>query len=84
MRKSPGINGIFKPKRQILGMEFSGKIEAIGSNVTKFKEGNEVFGNTGMSLGAYAEYKCISEDGGLALKPENISFEEAASLTMVL
>jgi NADPH:quinone reductase-like Zn-dependent oxidoreductase len=59
MRKSPGINGIFKPKRQILGMEFAGKIEAIGSKVTKFKIGDEVFGNTGMGLGAYAEYKCL-------------------------
>jgi NADPH:quinone reductase-like Zn-dependent oxidoreductase len=81
MRKSPGINGIFKPKRQILGMEFAGKIEAIGSKVSKFKIGDEVFGNTGMGLGAYAEYKCLSEDGGLALKPNNMSFEEAASLT---
>lgn len=71
--------GINKPKREILGMELSGKIEAAGKNVTLFKEGDEVFGSTLWSgLGGYAVYKCMSENGVLALKPINMNFEEAA------
>lgn len=81
MRNSPGINGILKPKKQILGMEFSGEIEAIGNNVKKFKVGDKVYGNTGLGLGAYAQYKCLPENGAIAIKPENMTFEEAAAIT---
>src|SRR5476651_2584679 len=56
--------GIRKPKKAILGMELSGKIEAVGKNVTLFKEGDEVFASTlWAGLGGYAEYKCMPEDG---------------------
>ena len=71
--------GIRKPKKAILGMELSGKIEAVGKNVTMFKEGDEVFATTlWAGLGGYAEYKCMPEDGAMAIKPANMTFKEAA------
>jgi len=72
--------GIFKPRRAILGMELAGKIEAVGKDVTRFKVGDPVFASTfEVNFGGYAEYKCMPADGTLALKPENLSFEEAAA-----
>lgn len=72
--------GVFSPKRKILGMELAGTIEAIGEKVTKFKVGDAVFASTFESdFGGHAEYKCLPEDGLLALKPTNLSFEEAAA-----
>ncbi len=71
--------GIRKPKRAILGMELSGKIEAVGKNVVLFKEGDGIFASTVWSgFGGYAQYKCMPEDGALAMKPINMTFEEAA------
>lgn len=71
--------GIKKPKRTILGMELSGEIEAVGKNVTLFKEKDEVFASTVRSgFGGYAEYKCMPEDAAIAIKPANMIFEEAA------
>ena len=74
--------GLFKPKGkfQILGTEFSGKIEAIGNKVKKFKPGDEVYAFRGFGTGCYAQYKCIDENGSLAIKPVNMTFEEAASV----
>ncbi len=74
--------GLLKPKRkfQILGTEFSGKIEAVGNKVKKYKPGDEVFAFRGFGTGCYAQYKCMSETASLAIKPNNMSFEEAASV----
>lgn len=69
-----------KPKNPILGSEFAGEVTAIGSEVTKFKKGDEVFGYLGSKMGSYAEYICISEDASVAQKPTNISFAEAATV----
>ena len=70
--------GLRKPKVNILGSVFSGEIESIGKHAKLFKIGDQVFGHTNMSFGAYAEYICLPEDGTLALKPVNISHNEAA------
>lgn len=72
--------GFRKPKKQIPGAEFSGKIEATGKNVTRFKEGDAIFGYSGSDLGAYAGYLCMPESGTVAFKPANMSYEEAATI----
>jgi len=74
--------GLIKPKSkyQILGTEFSGKIEAVGSNVKKFNPGDEVYAFRGFGTGCYAQYKCMNENGSLAIKPANMEFPEAASV----
>ena len=72
--------GLFKPKKNILGGVLSGEIEAVGKNVQKFKVGDAVFGMTMLQFGTYAEYICLPEMGALAIKPANISHDEAAAL----
>lgn len=72
--------GLIRPKQPILGVVFSGEIEAVGQNVTLFKKGQPVYGTTGMKSGTYAEYKCLPETGVIALKPDSLSFTEAAAI----
>jgi len=73
-------SGLGKPKKPILGTEFVGEIEVVGKDVNLFKKGDQVFGFTGMNLGANAEYVCMPEDGALAIKPTNMTYEEAAAI----
>ncbi len=70
--------GLMKPKNPIPGTGFAGVIEAIGKDVRLFKEGDQVFGETALGFGAHAEYICVPEEGILAKKPGNITYEEAA------
>jgi NADPH:quinone reductase-like Zn-dependent oxidoreductase len=67
-------------KNSILGHELSGEIEAVGKDVTRFKEGDQVFGSTGIRSGTHTEYICLSEDAMLANKPTNMTHEEAAAV----
>ena len=74
--------GLLKPKKRIPGADVAGRVEAVGKNVKQLKPGDEVFGDLARwGLGGFAEYVCAHEDA-LALKPANITFEEAAAVPM--
>ena len=74
--------GFKKPRIKILGIDLAGEIEAIGKNVKLFKAGDQVFGSPGTKFGGHAEYCCVAENGALAIKPADLSWEEAAAVSL--
>lgn len=77
---APIAIGVFGPRKRVLGYDIAGVIEAVGSDVTRFKPGNEVIAMPGLKFGSHAEYGCVPENDPIALKPRNMSFEEAVTL----
>jgi NADPH:quinone reductase-like Zn-dependent oxidoreductase len=77
---APLALGIFAPRHKVLGMDLAGTVEATGAGVTRFKPGDEVIAMPGPEFGGHAEYKAMRDTGAIALKPANMSFEEAVTL----
>jgi NADPH:quinone reductase-like Zn-dependent oxidoreductase len=74
--------GLRKPRNPILGNYFAGVVEATGSEVDKFQKGQKVFGGAGLRMGAYAEYLCIADSCTIVTMPDNMTFAEAASVSL--
>lgn len=74
------INGLFKPKRNILGSELAGVVESVGANVKTFKPGDKVFGLSTANFGTHAEFLCVPENGSIAPMPVNMTYDEAAAI----
>ncbi len=75
------VFGVTRPRQPILGTELAGVVESVGKDVRKFKVGDHVFAFSDTAMGCHAEYKCMPEDGAMALKPANLTYEEAAALS---
>jgi NADPH:quinone reductase-like Zn-dependent oxidoreductase len=75
------FTGLRRPRVTILGNEFAGAVEAVGSGVTSFEVGDRVFGYNGTRFGAHAEFLAVPEDGSVATMPANLTYEEAAAST---
>lgn len=74
------VLGFTRPRNPVLGLVLAGEVESVGRDVTQFKPGDQVYGFTAFRFGAYAEYKCLPEKAILALKPSNVTYEEAAAV----
>jgi NADPH:quinone reductase-like Zn-dependent oxidoreductase len=74
------MTGLSRPKNRILGVEFAGTVAATGKAVTRFRVGDAIFGSAGLGSGTHAEYVCLPEDSRVAIKPVNMTFEEAAAV----
>jgi NADPH:quinone reductase-like Zn-dependent oxidoreductase len=73
--------GVSRPRQPILGTELAGDIESVGKDVRRFKVGDQVFAFSGAAMGCHAEYKCMRDDGAVALKPANLTYDEAAAIS---
>ncbi len=74
--------GVFRPRRKILGTYFAGEVVELGAGVTRFSEGDEVYGGLGLHMGAYGEHVAAPEKTSIVTKPRNMSFEEAAAVPL--
>lgn len=74
------VLGISKPRKPILGTVFSGVVETVGNNVSRFKAGDKVFGMTGFNFGTHAEYIAVNQNATVMEMPENATYEEAAAI----